>query len=206
MKKFIKFLLIILGVIAGYFVVTASIYMPFVISDAKKPYNDDCEYLIILGNQVVGKDTPSSLMLERTDRAVEYLSENQDCIVVVCGGITTDEQIISEAALMKKILTEKGVSADRIILEDKSTTTFENFEFAKEVIEKDSGKDINKVRVAFLSSDYHMHRAGVIAEHFGFTHIGRVSCVTQKGFIKTLIREYFVGYDLLIRIISSKGN
>ena len=202
MKKFRKILSIILAVVIGYFVVTASIYMPFVIKDAKTPYNDDCNYLMILGNQVEGKDTPSPLMIERTDRAVEYLNENENCFVVVCGGITTDEQIISEAELMKKILTEKGISADRIILEDKSTTTFENFEFAKKVIEEHSGKDIENVNVAFLSSDYHMHRAAVIAEHFGFNDIGKVSCTTENGFIKTLVREYFVGYDLLIRIIT----
>ncbi|MBR3588761.1 MAG: YdcF family protein [Clostridia bacterium] len=204
MKKTIKILSVIIAVVIGYFVVTASIYMPFVIKDAKTVYNDDCDYLMILGNQVVGKDTPSPLMLERTNRAVEYLKENEDCFVVVCGGITTDEQIISESALMKEILTEKGVSPDRIIPEDKSTTTFENFEFAKEVIEKHSGENVEDVDVAFLSSDYHIHRASVIADHFGFNDIGKVSCKTENGFIKTLVREYFVGYDLLIRII--KGN
>lgn len=201
MKKTVKILSIILAFVIGYFIVTASIYMPFVIRDAKTDYNDDCEYLMLLGNQVVGKDTPSPLMLERTDRAVEYLKENEDCFVVVCGGITTDEQIISESALMEKILTEKGVNPDRIILEDKSTTTFENFEFAKEVIEKHSGESIEDVDVAFLSSDYHIHRASVIADHFGFNDIGKVSCKTENGFIKTLVREYFVGYDLLIRLI-----
>lgn len=202
MRKTIKILSIIFAVIIGYFVVTASIYMPFVIKDAKTEYNDDCDYLMILGNQVEGKDTPSPLMIERTNRAAEYLDENENCFVVVCGGITTDEQIISEAELMKKILTEKGISSDRIILEDKSTTTFENFEFAKEKIEEHSDKNIEYVDVAFLSSDYHIHRASVIAEHFGFNDIGKVSCVTEKGFIKTLVREYFVGYDLLIRLIT----
>ena len=201
MKKAKKILGIILAAVIGYFIVTASIYMPFVIKDAKTPYNDDCDYLMILGNQVVGKDTPSPLMLERVDRAVEYLEENKDCYVVVCGGITTDEQIISESALMAELLTKDGVNPDRIILEDKSTTTFENFEYAKNVIEEHSGENIEDVYVAFLSSDYHMHRAGVIADHFGFNDIGRVSCTTENGFVKTLVREYFVGYDLLVRII-----
>lgn len=201
MKMFIKILSIFFIVVIGYFVITASIYMPFVIKDAKTPYNDDCDYLMILGNQVVGKDTPSNLMLERVGKAAEYLEENKDCYVVVCGGITTDEQIIAESELMKKLLTEKGVNPDRIILEDKSTTTFENFEFAKAIIEAHSGKDIGDVDVAFLSSDYHMHRAAVIADHFGFNDIGRVSCKTENGFIKTLIREYFVGYDLFVRLI-----
>ena len=202
MKKFMKILSIILAVVIGYFVVTASIYMPFVIKDAKTTYNDDCDYLMILGNQVVGKDTASPLMIERTDRAVEYLTENKDCFVVVCGGITTEEQIISESELMKNIITEKGVNPERILLEDKSTTTFENFEYAKAVIEAHSGKEIADVDVAFLSSDYHIHRASVIADHFGFNDIGKVNCVTENGFIKTLVREYFVGYDLLIRLIT----
>ncbi len=203
MKKGIKFLSIFLAVVIGYFVVTASIYMPFVIKDAKTVYNDDCDYLMILGNQVVGEDTPSHLMLDRVARAVEYAKENEDCMIVVCGGITTDEQTISESALMARLLNEYGINPDRIILEDKSTTTFENFEFAKKVIEEHSGKKIADVKVAFLSSDYHIHRASVIAEHFGFADIGKVSAVSEEGLLKSLVREYFVGYDLLIRLVTN---
>lgn len=179
--------------------------MPFVIHDAKTDYlyEYDFDYFIILGNQVVGKDTPSSLMIERVDSAVEYLSKNKKCIAVVCGGITTDEQIISEAELMKKLLVEKGIGADRIILEDKSTTTFENFEYAREVIENHSGKSIENVPVAFLSSDYHIHRASLIAGHYGFNEIGRFNCTTKEGFIKAVVREYFVAYDLFIRLITA---
>lgn len=202
MKKLMKILSVILAVIIGYFVVTASIYMPFVIKDAKTDYNDDCDYLMVLGNQVVGKDSPSPLMLERTAKAVEYLNENEDCFVVVCGGVTTDVQIISEAELMRNILVGKGINPDRIILENKSTTTFENFRFAKEVIEKHSSENIEDVDVAFLSSDYHIHRASVIADHFGFNDIGKVNAPSEKGFVKNLVREYFVGYDLLIRLIT----
>ena len=201
MKKILKILSIVVGVIAGFFIVTASIYMPFVVKDAKTVYNDDCDYLMILGNQVVGEDTPSPLMLDRVRRAAEYARENKSCMIVVCGGITTDEQIISEAALMAKLLNEYGINPDRIILEDKSTTTFENFEFARKVIEEHSEKDIKDINVAFLSSDYHIHRASVIAEHFGFDDIGKVSAVSEDGLFKSLVREYFVGYDLLIRLI-----
>ncbi len=167
MNKWVKRLLVFLGVVVGYFVVTASIYVPFVAHDAKKVHNDSCDYLIILGNQVVDEDTPSPLMLERVAKATEYLKANTDCKVVVCGGITTDVQIITEAELMKKLLVEGGISPKRIILEDRSTTTFENFEFAKIIIESHAGKDVKDVNVAFLSSDYHIHRATLIAEHFG---------------------------------------
>ncbi len=202
MKKGLKIFGIIIGIIAGYFVVTAGIYVPFVLHDAKIQHNDDCEYLMILGNQVVDKETPSPLMLERVGRAVEYLEENEDCFVVVCGGITTDVQTITEAELMKKLLEKEGIDTSRIIIENRSTTTFENFEFARDVIENHAGKKIDEVNVAFLSSDYHIHRASVIADHYGYKDIGKVSCKTEDGFAKTVVREYFVGYDLLIRLIT----
>lgn len=202
MNKWVKMVVAFLLAVVGYFVVTMSIYVPFVVADAKKVHNDDCDYLMILGNQVVDKDTPSPLMLERIERATEYLKENTECKVVVCGGITTDVQTITEAELMKKLLVKGGISPNRIILEDSSTTTFENFEFAKKVIESHAGKEIKDVKVAFLSSDYHIHRATLIAEHFGFNNIGKVSCVTEKGFAKTVLREYFVAYDLFIRLIT----
>ena len=36
--------------------VTAGAYMPFVISDALKNFKDDCDYLLILGGNVIGVD------------------------------------------------------------------------------------------------------------------------------------------------------
>lgn len=205
MKKTAKFLKGFIIFVLAYFIVTAGIYLPFVIYDAKTVYiyEYNFDYIMILGNQVVGEDTPSSLMIERVNDAAEYLEINKHSTVVVCGGITTDEQIISEAELMKKLLVERGIDPERIILEDKSTTTFENFEYAKEVIENHSGKSIEKVNVAFLSSDYHIHRASVIADHYGFNDIGRMHCKTEDGFVKAVLREYFVGYDLLIRLIKN---
>ena len=73
-----------------------------------------------------------------------------------------------------------GINEDRFILEDKSTTTFENFENAFEIIKSHSGKNPNEFKVAFLSSDYHLHRAGIIAKRCGFEKIGKVSCENKK--------------------------
>ena len=46
----------IVGGIAGAVVLSAAVYMPFVISDARKKYRDKCEYLLILGGNVIGAD------------------------------------------------------------------------------------------------------------------------------------------------------
>lgn len=197
MNIFSKVLLGAVGGIAGYLTVTAGVYLPFVIKDAKKGYRDDCDYLLVLGGLVIGEETPSEHLLERIRAAAEYLKENTSCFVVPCGGCFRDGQKKSEALIIKEHLVELGIDEERFILEDKSTTTFENFENACEVIKAHSGRHPNEVKVAFLSSDYHLHRAEIIAKRCGFEKIGKVSCSNKSDIIKNYTREYFVAYELL---------
>ena len=57
---------------------------------------------------------------------------------------------------MKRYLISKEVDENDIILEDKSTSTFENMKFSKEKISDDA-------KVLFSTSDYHVLRSGIIA-------------------------------------------
>lgn len=181
--------------------VTAGAYMPFVISDALKNFKDDCDYLLILGGNVIGEDTPSPQLLERMKAALRYLNEHKSVIAVPCGGCFREGQKKSEAAIIADYLIENGISADRIILEDKSTTTYENFEFALPIIKEHSGREICQIPIAFLSSDYHMHRAGVIAKQSGIKDVRRVSCPTPGSEFKRFGREYIVAFEMFYRTI-----
>ncbi len=192
-----KILLGTIGSIAGYLTVTAGAYLPFVIKDAKKGYRDDCDYLLVLGGLVIGEETPSEHLLERINAAAEYLKENTHCFVVPCGGRFRDGQKKSEALIIKEHLVALGIDESRFVPEDKSTTTFENFENAFEIIKVHSGKNPNELNIAFLSSDYHLHRAGIIAKRCGFQSIGKVSCPNKSDILKNYAREYFVAYELL---------
>lgn len=204
MEKLIKIIGVFISVAIIYFAVTAALYMPFVIRKSKKKYRDDCEYLMILGGDIIGADTPSPQLLERMKEAAIYLQENTSCMIVPCGGCFRLGQKKSEAQIIADYLLGQGIDRERIILEDKSTTTFENFLFAAEIIKKHSKKDIDDVKVAFLSSTYHIHRSSVIAKACGIKNAGIVSCVTPGDAYKRFIREYFVGYDLFLRLITKK--
>ena len=204
MKIFSKILLGAAGVVGGYFAVIAGAYMPSVFNEAKKNHRDNCEYLMILGGNVFGADTPSPQLVERMKTAAEYLKENKECFVVPCGGCFRREQKKSEAQIIADYLVEQGIDEGRIILEDKSTTTVENFEFAAEIIKTHSGKDISEVDVAFLSSDYHIYRASVIAECCGFEKIGKVSSPTPSEASKRFVREYIVAFDLFRYVLKCK--
>lgn len=204
MKTAAKIITGAVGVIGGYLTLTAGAYMPFVIKEAKKNYRDSCDYLMILGGNVIGTDTPSPQLLQRMISAAEYLNENKECFAVPCGGCFRPEQKKSEARIIADYLIEQGIDEGRIILEDKSTTTVENFEFASEIIKTHSGKDISGVKVAFLSSDYHIYRASVIAKYCGIENIGKVSSPTPSEASKRYIREYFVAADLFRYVLKSK--
>lgn len=192
-----KILLSSVGTVVGYLTLTAGAYLPFVVKDAKKGHRDYCDYLLVLGGLVIGEETPSDHLLERIHAAADYLKENTSCFVIPCGGCFRDGQKKSEALIIKEHLVKLGIDESRFILEDKSTTTFENFENAFEVIRVHSGKNPNEFNIAFLSSDYHLHRAGIIAKRCGFDKIGKVSCENKKGRLRNYTREYFVAYELL---------
>lgn len=196
-KKFI-------GCAAGIVTLSAGIYMPFVIGDSLKKFNDDCDYLLILGGNVIGADTPSPQLFERMKAAAKYLNEHRDVIAVPCGGCFREGQKKSEAAIIGDYLISQGVESERIILEDKSATTYENFEFGIPVIEKHSDKKAEELRIAFLSSDYHMHRAGIIAKQSGIRDVRRVSCPTPGNAVHRFAREYIVAFEMLYRTVKSK--
>lgn len=192
----------VFGIPAAALIAPAVLYMPFVIHDALKKYDDECEYLMILGSVVVGEDTPSSQLTERIDRAAQYLNSHPFTKAVACGGCFRKGQMVSEAEIIKRHLVNNGIDEARILLEDNSKTTYENFEFALKIIANDSGKSIRETKIAYLTSDYHIFRSGVIAKQSGISDVLRVSATSKSELLKRYIREYFVGYDLAYRFIN----
>ena len=198
MKKIIK---TVLGVCAAVLAAPAVLYFPSVIYDATQKYDDDCEYLMILGSLILGEDTPSAQLIERMDRAVVYLKSHSNAKAVCCGGCFRKEQKVSEAQIIKNYLLNNGIEEDRILLEDKSTTTYENFEFALKIIADDSGKSTEETKIAYLTSDYHIFRSGIIAKQSGVKDVLKVSAKSENQKFQRYLREYFVGYDLAYRTI-----
>ena len=75
---------------------SALAYLPFVISDARKENRDKCDYLLVLGGDVIGADTPSPQLFERMKAAAVYLAQNPETIAVPCGGCFRKMQKKSE--------------------------------------------------------------------------------------------------------------
>ena len=72
-------------------------------------------------------------------KQTEYLKSHEKTIAIVSGGQGKGEDI-SEALAMKQGLIKQNIAEDRIIMEDKSTSTDENITFSKPLIPADMKK------------------------------------------------------------------
>lgn len=159
-----------------------------VVSSAKTDNNPEAPYLIVLGAGVNGTE-PSLSMLYRLEAAKQYFDEYPQTKIIVSGGQGAGEDI-SEAECMRRWLTANGVPADRIIMEDKSTSTYENLRNSLEII-KDSGGDPT-AKVAVLSQEYHLYRAKLYAGELGMNAVGIAASTRNKAMmVSYFMREAF---------------
>ncbi len=146
------------------------------------------DYLLILGCRVRGNEAEETLYM-RCEKAAEYLCTHKNTVAVACGGIVHDDQYVSEAQVISEILASKGVEKERIILEDKSRTTVQNFVNARKIIDGRGAFDSDKI--AILSSDFHLLRSSVIARKTGLICQTVAAPSPKKELVKNYIREYF---------------
>lgn len=141
--------------------------------------------IIVLGCRVRG-DEPSLSLIKRVDAAYKFLLFNPESVAILSGGQGKDENI-SEAQCMQQFLYARGISKDRLILEDRSTSTDENIRFSLQIIET-LYLDRN---VAIATSEYHQKRAANICKKYGLNSTP-VSSKTKWTLLPTfLLRELF---------------
>lgn len=119
------------------------------------------DYIIIHGAGLQGSQ-PTPLLRGRIEKAVR-LWHRQGCFgtLIASGGKGADE-IVSEASAMSSYMQEHfAIPPESIILEDRSTTTLENLQYSKSIMDERSGA--RKYRCALVTSDYHVFRAAEYA-------------------------------------------
>ncbi|MFK3939121.1 YdcF family protein [Alkalihalobacillus sp. NPDC078783] len=143
---------------------------------------DQADYLIILGARVKG-EKPSLSLQYRIDAAAEYLLKNEQTIAIASGGQGPDEGI-SEALAIQRGLVLLGVEEERIYLEDRSTSTYENLQFSKEFIDDSHSKGI------VVSNSFHLYRAVLMAEDQDLDVTGLPGKTPRISVVQMHLREY----------------
>lgn len=149
--------------------------------------NEKPDYLMVLGAGLKGNEI-STALLYRLETAIDFNKKNPDVKIIVSGG-QGERENMTEALAMKNYLVSHGVDEKLIISEDKSTSTYENFLYTKNLLsELDDKKEYT---ITVISNDFHMYRAKYLGEKVGFKCLG----YPAKSHIGTTVifhvREFF---------------
>ena len=177
------------------------------------PRRRQYDYIIIHG---AGRDgpRPTPLLAGRIDKALALWNKQlQHGKFVVSGGQGADE-VVSEAQAMRDYLLEKGVPADAILMEDKSTTTWENLKNSLGVIHADRSSTAadsapriaadddasapsadrssanGDFTTAVVTSDFHVFRCAEYAHNLGIKADGIGSHTKGWYWPTAFIREF----------------
>lgn len=167
------------------------------------------DYIIIHGAGLNGP-RPTPLLAGRINKALElWGKQHQHGKFIVSGGQGADE-VVSEAQAMRDYLLEKDVPLDAILMEDKSTTTWENLKYSIGVINDDWTANANTTSVdaslssgssaastigadfttAVVTSDFHVFRCAEYAHNLGLKADGIGSHTKGWYWPTAFIREF----------------
>ncbi|MCI8453823.1 MAG: YdcF family protein [Lachnospiraceae bacterium] len=195
--------------------VTAAFFVIFVIVEilmglnffSLKKYSAD--YCIVLGAQVRGNEASNSLRY-RLEMALEYARIHPNTVFILSGGQGKGENL-SEAELMYQYLLENGVPEYQLIKEEQSYSTYENMVYSKLLIDAREAErrttirnimaeagylvppdDEVTIRVAVLTSNFHVMRAKGIARSIGIPNVSGIAAKSDPVlFIHFCVRECF---------------
>ncbi len=179
-----------------YFVITFTIFCVTVAKNRELESDKDYDVIVVLGAGLKDGQYISQTLAYRLDKAIE-LYELKNVPIVVSGGQGPDE-LVSEASAMKDYLVSQGIDESEIYMEDKSTSTEENFEFSKIVLDAILTEDYE---IVFTSSDFHIARAEKFMKESGLIGygVGSESVVTMIP--SNYLREYVVTHMYYLKAL-----
>lgn len=181
--------LFITMVVLGVLVTAGGTALIFSEFDSKGP--DGLDYLVVLGAQV-REDGPSVILKYRLDTAAEYLKKNPNTLCITTGGQGYNEPF-PEAAGMKEYLVNQGISEERILMEETSTSTVENIINASALM--DSGYET----VGIVTNNFHVYRGTALAEKQGMKGVYGIAAGSKPLYLpNNLLREILgIGKDVV---------
>ena len=142
------------------------------------------DYIVVLGCQVKGTK-PSKALKDRLDTAKEYMQANPETIAVLSGGQGKMEEI-SEAECMRRYLEKAGISRERLILEQRSTTTRQNLRYSRRYM------DYRHDEIGIITNNFHVYRSVLLARRSGYQRVCGIAAPCKSVLLyHYLVREAF---------------
>jgi uncharacterized SAM-binding protein YcdF (DUF218 family) len=166
----------------------------------KRKRNYDC--IIVLGGGVNKNGTCPRVVEKRLDLALKLYNKELSNKILLSGNVgkINVNKKIPEAEAMKNYLLKKGFLKEKIILEDKSTTTFENAYYSRKII------DENKYnKIILITNTFHMKRAKKIFKFFfGKNYKFLFKSADEGNVNKKLLKKRMVFEKALLKLMKKE--
>lgn len=151
------------------------------------------QWLIILGCGVKADGTPTWALENRLDEALDWYRAHPGTRLVVSGGKGPNEPI-PEAQSMAEYLYGRGAAWNDVLVEDRSTSTMENFRYSRILMEQAGW---NGSPILFVTNDFHVFRARMLAARNGFAAFGIGAPTPAVIWLNVYLREFFALFKSL---------
>lgn len=187
---------------AGFFV--AVINLAFILNPKTTEIDEDSDYLILLGGGIDKDGKLPASVLNRVNKAAEYLNQHKNVVCVVTGG-TLKWLPYPEAPEIKRQLVAAGVEESRVLVEDQALDTIQNFQFSCKILADYEGLSksaILKKRFVVVTNSFHLRRAERLAARMGFENVKGIAAKTPAIYVAhDYLREIGAYVKLNARII-----
>ena len=157
----------------------------------------DCDYIIVLGAGLVDGRRVTRLLADRVDKGIEvYEANGRMPFFIMSGGQGRDEKV-TEAEAMREYALGRGVPDEQILKEERSTSTRENLQFSRQLMESRGGGSS-----VFVTNEFHCYRTSYLARRQRFDVKPVASITVDYSFPGNLAREFLVVFKLHARILA----
>lgn len=152
-----------LGVLFGIgLILTFLAFLGFFIKSSFWPDTQtQADVAVVLGTKTYVDGQLNECLLARLNKGIDLVKQNKVKALIMTGGRDQLDQP-TQAQILASLARYQGVSASVIWTENKSSDTWENIKFAKQIIDKNKWQT-----VLVVTEPYHLLRALMIANHFG---------------------------------------
>lgn len=192
MKRFLKMMkrvgiaILIVVLFIGFASVGINLYVRLsvknrIITPERAAKLEDVDCIIVLGASVKANSTPSLMLKDRLDRAIELFGNGCSNVIIMSGD--HGSVYYDEVGVMKNYAIEKGVSSEKIFKDHAGFSTYDTMYRAKEIF--------GAKKVVIVTQDYHLYRSLYIAKSLGLDAYGvAAKDIRYNGQIKRDVREY----------------
>lgn len=162
-------------------------------SSNTNPSNFKENAVIVLGSGIHGEEISLTLK-KRLDKSIEYIHKNTDAVIVVSGGQGPQEDI-TEALAMERYLISKGIPKNKILKEDRATSTYENFVYSKKILDNQFKEPY---KIAYITNNFHSYRSYKLAEISGLDAYSYNAFTDLSSALPSYMREVLAVIKLWI--------